>query len=62
MSYKDIEKRRSATKERVRKCRENKKVLQGVTVPVCPECNGREYIELNHGLIMQACKCKNLTI
>jgi hypothetical protein len=59
MPYKDEEKRRSATRERVKRFRKNKEALQDVTIPVCPDCGGRGFIEFNHGLLQVACKCRS---
>lgn len=55
--YKDENKKRATTRERVKRFRKKQKgVTEGVT---CPVCGGRGYTEEEGGLIMRPCKeCK----
>ena len=52
--YKDLNKKRATTRERVRRYRQKQKgVTEGVT---CPACGGKGYREFEHGLIRLPCK------
>lgn len=56
MAYKDLEKKRATTRERVRRHRAKQNVTSLVTP--CPDCGGKGFIEREHGLIMVKCRCK----
>lgn len=55
MTYKDKNKKRATTRERVKRFREKQKsVTEGVTP--CSTCGGKGYTEEEGGLIMRPCK------